>query len=336
MTSGIDMKLDLGASVIRNQIWRDEISLWNDVIAKSPHKTRPYNNLEKAYFIRGDFDHALEVAQRGFRNVEDASDRQAFQQFMGNIYIQMHRYEEAAAVFRETANIDDKYRASIAYNNVGVAYAYMAGTKSGAEKHEMLTRAAEAFRKSTELDGNMFLAFDSYVNVVNESGGKDELEKQLQSTLEEKKDYRAYYGLGKIAFLSGNYAQAVQYFENALQSAPSEKLILFNEAYALSQLQRSDEAKEKYLQAIQVDPLFLQARHNLALLYMESDDLTKAIDGFQNVLHLDPNYVAAHMNLAKIYLRLGNREAAREHVSKVLSIAPEHKEAAALWRQLGS
>src|ERR1051326_3119938 len=117
-------------TVLRNQVWRDEITLWKDVVAKSPHKARPYNNLEKAYFSRGEFDRALEVAQSGFRNVEDASDRQAFQQFMGNIYIQMHRYEEAAAVFRETANVDDKHRASAAYNNVGVAYVYMAGSRS--------------------------------------------------------------------------------------------------------------------------------------------------------------------------------------------------------------
>ena len=323
-------------TVLRNQVWRDEITLWKDVVAKSPHKARPYNNLEKAYFSRGEFDRALEVAQSGFRNVEDASDRQAFQQFMGNIYIQMHRYEEAAAVFRETANVDDKHRASAAYNNVGVAYVYMAGSRSGAEKHEILTSAADAFRKSTELDGNMFVAFDGYVNVIYENGGTDELAKKLQSTLDEKKDYRAYYGLGKIAFLSGDYAHAAQYFENALQVDSSQKLIFFNQAYALSRLKRRDEAKEKYLRAIQLDPLFLQARHNLALLYMDSDDLTKAIDGFEDVLRLDPNYVAAHMNLAKIYVRLGNRDAARQHVSNVLGIAPEHQEAAALWRQLGS
>jgi tetratricopeptide (TPR) repeat protein len=334
-SSAVILLLVVG-TVLRNQVWRDEISLWNDVIAKSPHKARPYNNLEKAYFIRDEFDRALEVAQRGFRNVEDASDRQAFQQFIGNIYIQMHRYGEAAAVFLQTANIGDKHLASTAYNNVGVAYVYIAGTQSGADKHETLTRAAEAFRKSNELDGNMFLAFDSYVNVVYENGGKDELEKKLQSTLEEKKDYGAYYGLGKIAFLSGDYAQAAQYFENALQLNQFQKLIFFNQAYALNQLHRSGEAKEKYLQAIRLDPLFLQARHNLALLYMESNDLTKAIDSFENVLRLDPNYVAAHMNLAKIYVQLRNRDAAREHLSKVLSIAPEHQEAAALWRQLGS
>jgi tetratricopeptide (TPR) repeat protein len=324
------------ATVLRNEVWRDETTLWNDVANKSPHKARPYYNLERAYFTRGEFDSALEATQAGFRNVEDASDRRAFRQYMGDIYIQMHRYEQAAAVFLESAHSDDRQVASTALNNVGVAYVYMAATKSGAEKHDLLTRAAEAFRKSSELDGNMFVAFDSYINVVYENGGKDELEKRFQSGLDDKNDYRAYYGLGRIASLSGNYAQAAQHFERALQMNQSQKLIFFNDAYALNQLHRSDEAKDKYLQSIRLDPLFLPARHNLALLYMESNELTKAVDSFENVLRLDPNYAAAHMNLAKIYVQLGNRDAARQHLSKILSIAPEHKEAAALLRQLGS
>jgi tetratricopeptide (TPR) repeat protein len=323
-------------TVRRNEVWRSEISLWDDVIAKSPHKARPYNNLGRAYFNRGQFDRALAVAQRGVQNVEDVMDRLAFQQFMGNTYIQMHRYEEAAALFRETVKVEDKHLASTAYNNIGVAYVYMAGTRSGAEKQEALNKAAEAFRKSSDIDESMFLAFDSYIDVLYESGGKDDLENKLRSKLEEKKDYRTYYGLGKIAFLSGDYARAAQYFEESLQLNAFQKLIFFNEAFALDKVRRRDEAKAKYLEAIRLDPLFLPARQNLALLYLESSDFPNAIDSFENVLRLDPNYVPAHMNLAKIYIRLGNRNAAREHISTVIRIAPEHQEAAILWRQLGS
>ena len=84
-----------------------------------------------------------------------------FKQTMGSIYIQMHRYEEAVAAFREATRVENKYLASTAYNNVGVAYAYMAGTKSGVEKRELLTNAAEAFRKSTDIDESMFIALES-------------------------------------------------------------------------------------------------------------------------------------------------------------------------------
>ena len=28
----------------RNKVWKDEFTLWDDTVRKSPHKARPYNN----------------------------------------------------------------------------------------------------------------------------------------------------------------------------------------------------------------------------------------------------------------------------------------------------
>jgi tetratricopeptide (TPR) repeat protein len=324
------------ATVLRNQVWRDEVRLWSDVIEKSPSKARPYNSLAMIYFNRRQFDRALEVARLGLNNIRDPADRLALQQMIGQIYIQTHRYEEAATVFGETAQVGDKHLASTAYNNIGVAYADMANIRSGAEKLELLSRAAEAFRRSVELDENMFFAFDSYINVLCESGKKEELESEFRAKLEHGMDYRPYYGLGKIAFLSGDYAAAVRYFDEAIRLNPLQKMIFFNQAYALNQLRRRDEAIEKYQQAIRLDPLLVQARYNLALIYMQKEDPQKAIEGFENVLRLDPNYISAHLNLAKIYVRLGNRNAARDHLGKLLRLAPGHQEAVSLLHQIGS
>src|SRR5262249_50066749 len=163
--------------------------------------------LATTYFNRGQFDLALDVTQRGWQNCDDAAGRRGFQQLKGKIYIQMHRYEDAVAAFRETTKVEDKYLASTAYNNIGVAYTYIAGTKSGEQKQALLTDAAEAFRESADLDERLISAFDSYVNVLVESGKSEELRNRLQSTIQRKKDYRAYYGLGKIEFLSGDYAK---------------------------------------------------------------------------------------------------------------------------------
>jgi Flp pilus assembly protein TadD len=44
----------------RNLLYRDEVSLWSDVVQKSPAKARPYNNLGHAYAMRGEWDHALQ------------------------------------------------------------------------------------------------------------------------------------------------------------------------------------------------------------------------------------------------------------------------------------
>ncbi len=44
----------------RNAIYESEVTFWLEAVHKSPRKARPHNNLGYAYFLRGDFDHAIE------------------------------------------------------------------------------------------------------------------------------------------------------------------------------------------------------------------------------------------------------------------------------------
>jgi len=48
-----------GATYERNTVWRTKLSLWQDAVSKSPHKSRPRNNLGNCYFLRGDYMSAL-------------------------------------------------------------------------------------------------------------------------------------------------------------------------------------------------------------------------------------------------------------------------------------
>jgi Flp pilus assembly protein TadD len=43
-----------GLTLVRNEIYRSEVALWEDTVRNSPHKARPYNNLGYAYFLAGD------------------------------------------------------------------------------------------------------------------------------------------------------------------------------------------------------------------------------------------------------------------------------------------
>lgn len=44
----------------RNMLYRDQLSLWTDTVAKSPQKARPHNNLGHVYALLGDWDRAIE------------------------------------------------------------------------------------------------------------------------------------------------------------------------------------------------------------------------------------------------------------------------------------
>ncbi|MBI4824153.1 MAG: tetratricopeptide repeat protein [Nitrospirae bacterium] len=48
------------ATYARNTVWKSEISLWEDIIKKSPHRARAHNNLGYAYLFKGLIDKAIE------------------------------------------------------------------------------------------------------------------------------------------------------------------------------------------------------------------------------------------------------------------------------------
>jgi tetratricopeptide (TPR) repeat protein len=334
-------------TVLRNQVWRDPVRLWSDSLAKSPHHPRPYNSLAMEYLNRRDYPRAIEISQQGLRNVDDPRARGGLQNAIGTTYLQLHQYEQAVAMFKEAAKDGNRREAGKAYNNLGVSYINLAGdleqhrTQLGedrfqVEKQRLLEDAVSSFRKSAELDESMFVAFDSYINVSHQIGRAAELEADFRARLKGKTDYRWYYGLGKLALLSANYAAAAEDFQRSVQVNALQKIILYNYALALSAVGRRDEAIQQYTFALRLDPMFLPAYSNLGLLYMHKKDFPNAIASFETVLRSDPNHTTANLNLARIYMQTGNRALARDHVSRVLSVSPANQEAAALWRELGS
>ena len=44
----------------RNDLYRDQLSLWTDTTRKSPYKARPHNNLGRAYALQDDWDLAID------------------------------------------------------------------------------------------------------------------------------------------------------------------------------------------------------------------------------------------------------------------------------------
>ncbi|RMG70209.1 MAG: hypothetical protein D6710_07585, partial [Nitrospirae bacterium] len=49
-----------GLTLARNRVWKDELTLWTDVVKKSPNKARALNNFASYYGEMGLYDKALE------------------------------------------------------------------------------------------------------------------------------------------------------------------------------------------------------------------------------------------------------------------------------------
>ena len=131
------LSLALGAAAYaRNAVWSDNITLWSDVVLKSPDKARGHNNLGLAYKEAGDLDKALMYFRR---TLELEPDMTATRLNLGLIYDMSGKYEEA---LDEYAKVADKWPTSYeVYNNMGLVY----------RKLGLYSKAVEAYGKSISL-----------------------------------------------------------------------------------------------------------------------------------------------------------------------------------------
>jgi protein O-mannosyl-transferase len=331
-------------TIMRNHIWRDEIRLYQDIVTKSPRKDRSYNGLTWAYFKKGQYDRAIATIDQALKVIPEK--KLEFAETLGNLYLKTMRFDDAVNLFKQTLVHKDPKRLAVAYNNLGVAYLYKwqllksqstqlpAGSVEK-EKQIILSAASEAFAKCMEVDPTMFWAVDSFVNVSYDQGPVDSIESKALQELEKGAEFNNLYIVGKIAFLKGNFARADEFFERAEKLRDNEKLIYFNHGYALDQLNQDDRAIEKYLQALRVDPVFIEAHHNVALIYKERRDYKSAIEHLSEVLRFDPKHVNTNLNLAQIYAAEGNKPLARNYLNNVLSSSPGNQQALQVWQQLG-
>jgi tetratricopeptide (TPR) repeat protein len=325
------------ATVLRNEIWRDETRLWSDVISKSPDAGRGYIGLAWAYYKRANYDKALEVTQAGLTKAKDSpnsrENRFRFYSNLGQIYFNLGRYPESAAALSQALNWTmppgDRART---YYNLAVAYLAELNTASPNDKGRIASQADDTLTKSLASDSNFLPAWDSYINLSVDRGMQEAAAQRLQQELQKNRG-TALYGMGKLAFLEGNYKSAADYFAQAEKFFPDEKMVFFNDAYALEEIGDMDRALEKYTTATRIDPLFMQAHYNLAQIYVKKQMEQPAIEHLEQVLTIDAKSTLAHLQLARIYIQHGQMGPARDHLSAVLSISPGNAEATALWQQ---
>ncbi|MBF0344800.1 MAG: tetratricopeptide repeat protein [Nitrospirae bacterium] len=139
------------ATYVRNTVWKDEITLWKDVVRKSPHNYRAHNNLGNIYMMQNNFIEAinefktalsynknsvvsyynLAVCYFNQGRVEDAiveytttiqlkPDYIEALNNLGNIYVMQRNFDEAIKEYKLALSYDNSN--AFIYNNLGICY----------------------------------------------------------------------------------------------------------------------------------------------------------------------------------------------------------------------
>jgi hypothetical protein len=132
-----------GATYARNEVWRDGITLWSDVVAKSPENAKAYNNLGIVYEQKGQLDEAIEQYMRAV-----ALDQgYAMANFnLGIAYAAQNKIDLAISYYRKTLSLQPGW--AKAHFNLGVSFM----------SKGLMEQAGGEFQRALELDPGLTAA----------------------------------------------------------------------------------------------------------------------------------------------------------------------------------
>lgn len=132
----------------------------------------------------------------------------------------------------------------------------------------------------------------------------------------------------------GYLEEAVASYRDALLAGGPDVQMVFDLAHALHQLGRRAEAAERYSQAVEMVPAFVDAWVNLGVILTELNQPLEGCEAFRRALHADPRCAMAQYNLADTLTDLGRSDEAAPHWKAYLQSDTFSERAAYARRQL--
>ncbi len=136
-------------------------------------------------------------------------------------------------------------------------------------------------------------------------------------------DFRWVYYLAWVQLGQGDNRQALALFDKAQKLRPDYAPLILRRADALRGLERLDEARQLYLQAIKRSGLKAAASAGLAQIALLQRDFQLAARLLRQALEIDPAADGLHYPLAQALLQLGERKQARTWLGRPGTALPK-------------
>jgi len=192
----------------RNKIWKDDLTLWDDTVAKSPHKARPHNNRGQIYYTQGKVKEALREFNKAIELDSTLADAYYNR---GLIYYDQGKIDQALNDYDKAIEINPNY--AIAYNNRGNAYA----------KQGLFARAISDFNKAIEINFMYAQSYNNRGSAYEKEGNPQKAVLDYNKAIEINPDFEEAYGnRGQIYYKEGHFAQALEDYNKAIELNPRD------------------------------------------------------------------------------------------------------------------
>ena len=149
----------------------------------------------------------------------------------------------------------------------------------------------------------------------------------------------AQNGTGVALYQQGRYAEALQTFEQAKQTDPTNPDTYYNLASTYHRLgtiakdqKMLDNAEAIYNQALELSPNHVECHRALAVLLVETGRSDKAFTLLKRWAQANPNVSDARVELAKLHQEFNQTKIAEQYLDEALAMDPNNARA---WAERG-
>ena len=205
------------AAHMRNEVWKNEGTLWYDAAVKAPELLRPANNLGVFYDSIGKYPdaHSAFTTALRLRVLHRKDELYSPYYNLGHNYHRTGDLENAMEHYRMSLRHNDKYAST--YSNMGAVF-----TQWG-----RLEDAIEAFKHAANHDPQNHVYYTNLGYTFLRTGDVENAEKAFNRALDlEPDDRNATKGLGYIERLRGNRGNAFRLFGRCVSGPSPDPTVL--------------------------------------------------------------------------------------------------------------
>ncbi len=237
----------------RNKVWKDDLSLWNDNIAKTPNLPRALVDRGFAYSVLGQWDNAIEDYSKAigiYPNFTKAYVDRAV------AYAKIGQYEKAIAdcswaIKNDPENAEAYYDRGIADVNLG-----------------LFDEAITDCSKTIELEPGFAKAYYNRGIAYGNLGQYDKAILDYSKAVEVDQNYiPSYYNLGLIYVKLGQWDNAIANYSRLIEINPNSADAYCDRGVSYGSLGQYDRAIADFSKALDIDPNNTKAYSGREIVY---------------------------------------------------------------------
>jgi tetratricopeptide (TPR) repeat protein len=291
----------------RNKVWKDDITLFSNVLKHNPDVVEALNNRGNAYNYKGQFELAIKDFNRG---LEIQPNYKNFYNNRAQSYFQLDSLELALMDLDRAIRLDGAYLD--AYINKGRVLVAM-------EDYDYAVRVYSRAIGMAPFRALLYLSrAEAYLKLDKSEEALADFRKAAEVY---PRSYQAFYELGRWYSRKMDFQQALFHLKKARELNPLQPDILNELGNVYNQAQDFKNAREQLNKAIEISPYLAMAYNNRGISLFHLGEADSALLDFDKAIQIDTAFAQAYSNRGNLYASMADFELALEDYNRAIDLS---------------